>query len=470
MVDLELAYMAAAEIARRIRAKELSPVEAVENSLARIEEMNAALNCFCFTYPEEAIDKARAAERAVMSGAPMGPLHGIPIAIKDFTPTRGKTTTLGSRVFEHWVPEHDSVIVERLAAAGAIMVGKTTTPEFASGGFTRSPLWGVTCNPWNAERTPGGSSGGAAAAVAAGCVPLAEGSDFGGSVREPAACCGIVGLKPSLGRIPCDLQETRFDTTNHFGPLARGVADAALFLDAAQGSDTRDIQSFLPRLEVPNPPQADVEGLKLALNVDYGHFFVAPEVAANTRAAADALAECGARVETVEIAWDRSVVAFAEDHSNARVAYAFGDYLEEWRDRMSPRVVAMIEAGRRVTAADLIRFEVARTRHWEAYWSALAGHDALLCPTQAGPAPRNDQSEADFDWEDEDGRYHGHFMAQHFSFISQCPAISVPSGFTGDGLPTGLQIVGRPYDDLGVLNIAAAFEQARPWAHRRPPV
>ena len=470
MVDLDLAYTGATELARLIRAGQLSPVEAVENSLARIDHVNAALNCFCFTYPEEAIEKARAAERAVMSGAPMGPLHGLPIAIKDFTPTRGKTTTLGSYVFEHWVPDHDSVIVERLAAAGAIMVGKTTLPEFASGGFTSSPLWGVTRNPWNADHTPGGSSGGAAAAVATGCVPLAEGSDFGGSVREPAACCGIVGLKPSLGRIPCDLQETRFDTTNHFGPLSRSVADAALFLDVAHGPDGRDIQSFLPRLEVPVPPPGEVEGLKLALSVDHGHFFVEPEVAANTTAAGEALAELGARVETVKLGWDRSVVKLAEHHFNARLAYTFGHCLDEWRDRMSPRVVAMIEAGRSVTAADLIRFEVARTRHWEAYWSVLAGYDALLCPTQAGPAPRNDQTEADFDWEDEDGCYHGHFMAQHFSFISQCPAISVPSGVTKDGLPTGLQIVGRPYDDLGVLNIAAAFELARPWAQRRPPV
>ena len=173
-------------------------------------------------------------------------LHGLPIAIKDLTPTPGKTTTLGSKVFEHWAPDHDAPIVERLLGAGAILVGKTTTPEFAHSGFTQSPLWGISRNPWNPERTPGGSSGGSAAAVATGCVALAEGSDAGGSVRIPAAMCGCVGLKPSLGRIPLAILPTVFEQYCHFGPLARTIDDAALFLSVTEGPDERDILS-LPR-------------------------------------------------------------------------------------------------------------------------------------------------------------------------------------------------------------------------------
>ncbi|HEX6092539.1 MAG TPA: amidase, partial [Dongiaceae bacterium] len=196
MADLDLCYTPATELAARIRDRKLSPVELMKNTLARIEAVNPKLNCFCFVYPEEALAKARAAEQAVMEGRILGPLHGVPIAIKDLTPTKGKRTTLGSYTHENWVPDRNAVIVDRLDAAGAIMVGKTTTPEFAYSSFTESPLWGITRNPWDPGKTPGGSSGGSGAAVGSGCVPLAEGTDMGGSVRIPAAWCGIVGLKP----------------------------------------------------------------------------------------------------------------------------------------------------------------------------------------------------------------------------------------------------------------------------------
>ena len=191
---------------------------------------------FCFVYAEEAMEAACQAEQTLRRTEPPAPLLGVPIAIKHFTPTRGKVTTLGSRVYEHWVPDHDAVIVERLRAAGAILVAKTTTPEFAISSFTESPLWGITRNPWDPKRTAGGSSGGSAVAVATGCVPLAEGSDMEGSVRIPAAFCGVVGFKPSFGQIPFDVLPSQFDLLSHFGPLARTVADAALFLSVTQVS------------------------------------------------------------------------------------------------------------------------------------------------------------------------------------------------------------------------------------------
>ena len=469
MVDIELAYMPATELAQRIARREISPVEAVANSLARIKQVNPRLNCFCFVYPDEALENARTAERAIMAGDEIGPLHGVPIAIKDLTPTRGKITTMGSRVYEHWVPESNAVIVEKLIAAGAILVGKTTTPEFAYSGFTESPLWGVTRNPWDSERTPGGSSGGSGAAVAAGCVSLAEGSDMGGSVRIPASFCGIVGLKPSFGRIPFTILPSQFDSLSHFGPLARTVADAALFLKATQGPDERDIQSLKPALDIPDSLTSDVRGIKLALTVDLGYYAVAPEVEKNTRLAVDALRDSGAQIEEVDLGWSAAINEAWTAHWGVYLAQFFGQHLAEWRDRMDPGVVRLMDAGLAMSAVDFKRLEFVRTEHWLKLAPILGEFDALLCPTMTMAAPETGKAEQEFEFVDDTGRYHALDMTAPFSCVSQCPAISVPSGFTEDGLPTGLQIVGRRYDDLGVLNIAAALEQIRPWADRRPP-
>lgn len=469
MVDLELAYMSAAELARRIRAKDVSPVEAVRNSLARIEQVNPALNAFCFVYPEEALARAREAERELMRDEPLGALHGVPVAIKDLTPTRAKRTTMGSHAFEHWIPDFDAVVVERLVGAGAIMVGKTTTPEFAMSSFTYSPLWGVTRNPWNPERTCGGSSGGSAVAVATGCVPLAEGSDMGGSVRIPAAFCGIVGLKPGHGRIPFEFLPSVFDGLSNHGPLARTVADAALFLAAAQGPDERDAASLPAGSPPVLPPPADVRGLRLALSPDLGYYAVHPDVAANLRAAAAALEAAGAVVEEVSLGWTREFSEAWARHWQAFMAAFFGERLEAWRERMDPAVVAAIEAGRRLSAVELKRVEVVYTHAWRALRPILAEHDALICPTESIPAPSVDKRDADFGGEDAEGRWLGMDMTEHFNAL-RLPAISVPSGFASDGLPTAMQIVGRRFDEATVLRIAAGLEAVRPWAGRRPPI
>src|SRR5690242_13983331 len=307
MADLDLCYMPATDMAARIRAGKLSPVDLVDNALARIGEINPQLNCFCFTYPDEARAKAKAAHEAVKAGKPLGPLHGVPFAIKDLTPTKGKRTTLGSYAYEQNVPNEDAPIVEALDKAGGIMVGKTTTPEFAYSSFTESPLWGITRNPWDKTRTPGGSSGGSGAAVASGSVPLAEGSDMGGSVRIPASFCGIVGLKPSFGRIPFTILPSQFDSLSHFGPLARTIDDAALFLDITQGPDERDIQSLSPRLEIPKPIPGDIRGWRLALAPTLGFLFIDPEVEAAVRSAAAALAERGAIIEEVDLGWTKEM-------------------------------------------------------------------------------------------------------------------------------------------------------------------
>jgi len=466
----DLRFQSAIESARLIRAKKLSPVELVEASLRRIEEVNPALNCFCFVYPEEALAAARTAEAAAMAGEALGPLHGVPIAIKDLTPTKGKVTTQGSYIHEHWVPDHDAVVVERLLAAGAILVGKTTTPEFAFSCFTDSPLWGATRNPWNPERTPGGSSGGSGAAVASGCVPLAEGSDMGGSVRIPASFCGISGLKPSFGRIPFDIFPSQFDSYCHFGPLARSADDLALFLQVAQGPDDRDISS-LPRLgDVPIPLPADVRGMKLALSVDLGCFAVDPEVERRTRETAERFRDLGASVEEVRLDWTAGMIKAGNAHWNVYMAALFAQHLPQWRDRMTADLVRYIEDGLDVDAMAFKRLEFVRTELWNRLRPILHGHDALLCPTMSIPAPPVGTSDYDFGYDRADGKYVQVEMTFPFNMLSACPAASVPAGFSAGGLPIGLQIVGRRHDDLTVLRLAAALERSRPPAQPRPPI
>ncbi len=459
----EIAGRSAGDLARLIRARQASPVEVVQASLDRIQQIQPALNAFCFVYAEEALAAARAAEQAVMAGATLGPLHGVPIALKDFTKTKGKRTTQGSKVFEHWVPDEDAVVVERLLAAGAILVGKTTTPEFAYSGFTESPLWGTTRNPWKPSQTPGGSSGGSAVAVATGCVPLAEGSDAGGSIRLPAAWCGVVGMKPSLGRIPFDVLESHYCDIFHFGPLARSVEDAALFLNAAQGPDDRDIASLPPLPPIALPLDGNLKGLRLGLSPDLGYFAVDPAILANLEASAEALRQQGAVVETVKVPWTRAITDAMYDYWRALFAASFGKHLPQFRDAMDPLVVRLIDEGRQLSAERVMQIGILRTQMWQAIAPLFARYDALLCPTTTVTAPEVGLDEVACDWVDAQGLSHTLDMTIPFNMISRCPALQVPSGMAA-GLPTGLQIVGRRYDDATALRIGWALEQARPWA------
>jgi len=468
MTDLDLCYETAQVLARRIKAGEISAREVMQNTLARIEAVNPQLNCFCFVFAERAMAQAAAADEAQARGEALGPLHGIPVAFKDLTPTKGDRTTLGSKIFEHNVADYDPVIVQRTKAAGAIVVGKTNTPEFAHAGFCHSPLWGITRNPWDPSRTPGGSSGGAGGAVASGCVSIAEGTDMGGSVRGPGAMCGTIGLKPSIGRIPMDILPSVFDNISHFGPLTRTAADAALFMEVVQGPDDADIESLPPLGGLLEGLDDGVAGKRFALSMDQGFYAVAEDVQTQIRKAVDALKAAGATVEAVELPWSRALSDAWNDYWGVFMAGYFGEYLEQWRDRMDPAVVELIELGNRLTAVELKRHEVLRSRQWRDMAGLFASYDALLTPTAARTAPPVEQRDNDFGTEDEEGRLEGLDMTMTFNFVPQCPAISVPAGLTTEGLPVGLQVVARRYDDAFALRVARAVEQANLMEGRRP--
>ncbi len=284
-------------LASAIASGARSPVEVVATAVERALMVQPSLNCFTSIWVDEAMAEADRAAQDVAAGRPLGVLHGVPVAIKDTSPAAGHVTTFGSHAFAEYVPDHDAYVVGALRRAGAIIIGQTTTPEFAHTLRTDSPRWGVTRNPHRLDRTPGGSSGGSAAAVASGCVPLAEGSDMGGSVRIPAAWCGIVGLKPGLGRIPMDVLPALFDSISHHGPLARCADDARLFLAATQGPDDADILSVPGPLDLSRPLDPDIRGLRLGLSVDLGSWLVDEEIAAAVTAMAQQLGAAGAEVE-----------------------------------------------------------------------------------------------------------------------------------------------------------------------------
>lgn len=444
-------------LAAKIRKRELSSVSLAKATLARIDEVNPTLNAFSAVYGDEALRRAQALDAAQERGETLGELHGLPIAIKDMTPIRGKVNSRGSRAFADHISDADAVIVERLVAAGAVIIGKTTTPEFAYSSFASSPLWGTTRNPHDPSRASGGSSGGSAVAVATGCAALAEGSDMGGSIRIPASFCGVVGLKPSLGRIPMDILPTVFDSISHIGPIARTADDAALFLSVTQGPDDRDIQSLPCRVNIGTPLPRDISTLKIAVSPDLGYYAVEPSVLAAWSTAAQSLSAAGAQVEPIELKWSRAINDAWLRYWEVFLAAHFGDVLAAHRADMDANVVALIERGRLTSAVDFKRIEELRTRHWGDLARIFRTFDALLCPTMTRVAPPVEMRDGDFDSTLDDGRYDGLDMTCPFNFVGQCPALTVPAGCDANGLPIGMQIVGRRYRDDIVLQIGATL-------------
>jgi aspartyl-tRNA(Asn)/glutamyl-tRNA(Gln) amidotransferase subunit A len=468
MSDDQLLWTTALDLARRIRQKEVSPVEVVEAVLTRLQALNPRLNAFCLVSAEQARAAARDAEVAVMKGEPIGPLHGVPVSIKDMIFTRGLRTTGGSRLFLDLVPEHDAVAVARLKAAGAIVFGKTTTSEMGHKAVTDSPLFGVTRNPWDPTRTPGGSSGGAAAAVASGLGPIALGGDGGGSVRIPAAFCGLVGFKPSYGRVPEYPGFPGWDHVSHTGPLTRTVRDAAAVLDVIAGGDDRDIVS-LPREagSYVDACERDVRGLHVAWSSDLGYARVDPVVQALCENAAAEFETLGCHVEVVNPAWENLEDAFSTMMA-AQLHAAFGDRVAERVGDVDRSFARFVEQGARVTAREYLGARARMHEFWQEVVAFLARFDLLITPTVAVP-PFAADGKPPREVAGEPSSVLGWMPFTYPFNITGQPAASVPAGWTAENLPIGVQIVGQRHADATVLAACAAYEAACPWSDRRPP-
>jgi Asp-tRNA(Asn)/Glu-tRNA(Gln) amidotransferase A subunit family amidase len=464
----ELAWLSGLELAQRIRGKEISPVEVVDAVLARVAAVNGTLNAYCTVAAEEARDAATAAEVAILSGEALGPLHGVPLSIKDIIFTRRLRTTGGSRLLADHVPEEDAVAVERLRAAGAVIIGKTNTPEFGLKGVTDNPLFGVTRNPWDRARTPGGSSGGAGAAVAAGLGPLALGSDGGGSIRIPASFCGIYGLKPSFGRVPSGPGLPGWETFSQSGPMTRTVRDAALMLDVLAGPDDRDRHSLPADGGAPYLAACDdgIAGLSVAWSADLGHGRVDPEVADLCAEAAVQFESLGCHVEVVMPTWDDPEDMFRVLAAGEAYA-AYRDRLEADERSLDPSTVELLRFGETITAARYLEATLKRREFWTEVQRFLARFDLLITPTVAvAPFAVDGLPITEID-----GAPVSRLGWTPFTFpwnLTGQPAASVPAGFTAAGLPVGLQIVGRRHADRTVLAASAAWEAASPWQARRP--
>ena len=460
--------MAAADLAAAIARRKISPVEVVDVVLARIEALER-LNAYVTLDAEGARHAARAAERAVMrKGARLGPLHGVPFSVKDLVVTKGVRTTFGTPIYKDNVPTEDAPMVARLKAAGAIMIGKTNTPTFGWIGATHNPLFGATRNPWNLERTPGGSSGGAAAAVAADLAPLAVGTDGGGSIRIPASFSGIYGLKPTFGRIPIHPPSAAW-SLSHVGPMARTVRDAALMLQVSAGPDERDASSLpAPGVDYVKALRGGVKGLRVAYSDTLGYAEVVdPEVREACGKAARAFRELGCRVEEIDPGWPSPFAAWRAIFAGG-IATRLASYTSE-RDKIDAGLLRIVDEALKSPPTAFVQAFFDRLAWLDHPRRLFEGYDLLLTPTLARPAFAVGLDNAT----EIAGRPVPEWAWSPFTYpfnLTGQPAASVPCGFTKGGLPIGLQVVGRRFDDATVLRASAAFEAARPWAQNRPPL
>jgi aspartyl-tRNA(Asn)/glutamyl-tRNA(Gln) amidotransferase subunit A len=475
--DNEICRMDAVTLASHIRAKQLSPVEVVEAVLARMDKLEPILHAFCTPTPDVARTTARRIEADIMGGRPVGPLAGVPIGIKDLVMTKGIRTTSGSYIYKDFVPDEDDVVVERLKAAGAVILGKTNVPEFGYSGASHNMIFPETRNPWNTDRTSGGSSAGSGAAVAAGMGPFAIGSDGGGSVRIPAALCGLYGLKASMGRVPLypGTRDERYpgvsswESVEHIGPMSRTVADAALMMSVIAGPDDRD------RFSLPQPGfrwmdviRGDIKGKRVAFSPDFGYAQVEPEVREVAAKAARVFErDLGCTVEIAHPGFENPLGAFVGLIMLETDLRGMRALVDKYESHMQPHLVGLIRA--KYSDEQLTDAVMARKAVNNKLWRFMRKYDLLLTPTVAVPAfdlgiqgpPTIDGKEAaPFDW-----------LPFNFPFnMSGQPAASVPAGFTRAGLPVGLQIVGGHLADPLVLRASAAFEAAAPWRQHWPPM
>lgn len=466
----ELGFLSALELASLIRTRQVSPVEVMRATLARIERLNPTLNAFVTLQAEEALCSAAKAEDALMRGECIGPLFGVPLHVKDNLFVAGSRTTFGSELLEANVTSEDCPAVERLRQAGMILVGRTNTPEHGWKGVTDNRVFGITRNPWNTELTPGGSSGGASAAVAAGMGPIGLGTDGGGSLRIPASFSGVFGFKASFGRIP-NWPGSGGAMLRHIGTITRTVSDMAAALDVLAGPDPRDMLS-LPKSGECYSANLDcgIRGKRIAYSPNLGYARVEPEVAAICQRAAERFAETGAHVEQVPLDWRDPYDTWSTFFFGTAAA-SLEKKLPTHGELLDPGLRRVVEAGLKLRGVDFANALAARHDFWERVRRVYERFDLLLSPTLAVPPFKVGQDDADpLDGETEKlGPLQWTRFTYPFNLTGQ-PAASVPAGWTKSGLPVGLQIIGNRFADLLVLQAARAWERVQPWHDRWPKV
>ncbi|MDP6750844.1 MAG: amidase [Candidatus Poribacteria bacterium] len=470
MSSPEICFLTATELTQRIRAKDISAKEVVEAHLAQINRVNPKVNAIVTLLPEQAINQARAADNALSRGDEVGPLHGLPVAHKDLVNTKGIRTTFGSPIFQNFVPDQDALIVERLKQAGAITIGKTNTPEFGAGSQTYNEVFGETLNPYDTTKTCGGSSGGAAAALACGMVSIADGSDMGGSLRNPANFCNVVGFRTSPGRVPVWPALLGWFPISVQGPMARTVQDTALMLSAIAGPDPRSpIAVSEPGYLFSQSLERDFKGTRIAWSRDLGGLPVDSRVTTVIDRQRHVFKSLGCLVEDGEPDFTDADEIFKVWRA-WRFEVAYGALLESHREQMKDTVIWNIEAGVKLSGSEVGQAEFKRSQLYQRVREFMETYEFLILPVNQVPP---------FDVKQ---RYiteiNGVKMDTYIDWMKTCyyvtvtglPAISVPCGFTSEGLPVGVQIVGRHQDELGVLQLAYAFEQATGYWQHRPSV
>jgi len=468
--SIDLCFTSALELQQLILSRDLSPVEVTKTILDRIERLNPVLNAFLTVSGDLALARAKSAESKVMQGSLLGPLEGIPYSVKDLEPTAGVRTTFGSKWFEANIPAEDGAVAARLRQAGGILLGKTNTPQFGYKDMCDNLLGPPCRNPWKLDRTSGASSGGAGAAVSAGLGPVAQGSDGAGSIRIPAALCGVFGLKPSFGRVPYHPNADYWTARSHIGPITRTVRDAALLLNVMAGPDTRDPLSMTSQPEdYLAACDGDLRGLKVAWSSDLGYALVDPEVRSLAEKAARRFSELGCALESPAIDWP-DPRAFHKTIYEVAMASRLIDRARERPDWIEPTLMRIIINGSMLSDVDHGKALLQRSVFYNAVRQFFEKYDLLLTPAMpvgawsAEPGPDEGPREIA-------GRAVTMFDRLSFMYpfnLTGQPAATVPCGFTKEGLPVGLQIVGRPHADAAVLRAAARFEEVQPWAQQRP--
>jgi amidase len=466
----DLCFLSARKLAALIRAKKVSAVEVMSAHLRQIERVNPQVNAIVTVVAEQAMERARRADQAQAHGTPLAPLHGLPVAHKDLFETKGIRTTFGSRIFKDHIPDRDAIIVERVQKAGAIAIGKTNTPEFGAGAQTFNEVFGATANPYDLTKTCGGSSGGSAVALACGMVPLADGSDHASSLRNPAAFCGVVGLRTAPGRVPTAPASNPWSTMSVDGPMARNVADLALFLSTISGPDPRSPISISDSgAQFAGELNRDFKNTRVAWFKDLGGIPFERPILESVEAQRKLFENLGCIVEEAEPDFDGAAESYSVLRALGYVG-AHSENLRQHRDLVKDTIVWQVEEGRKLSAEQIARATSTRAQLWERMRAFMDRYEFFVLPTtQALPFDIHQPYVTEIEGVKMDS-YIDWMRSCFYITMVETPAISVPCGFTAEGLPIGLQIVGRHRDEWGLLQMAHAYEQAANIAINKPTV